>query len=111
MFNSEDEEFHKEFALRITHLRRNNGVSARDMSLSLGFNPSYINAIENSRTMPRMENFFEICNYFSVTPKEFFDIETEDPAEQKLIFEQIKKLDKKQLELVGEFIGYIADIK
>ena len=28
-----------------------------------------------------------------------------------IVFEQIKKLDKKQLELVGEFIGYIADIK
>ena len=111
MFNTEDEEFHKEFALRITHLRRSNGVSARDMSLSLGFNPSYINAIENNRAMPSMQTFFEICNYLSVTPKEFFDIDAEEPEEQKLLFEKIKKLDKKQRELVGEFIGYIADIK
>ena len=37
---------------RITQLRLSRGVSARDMSLSLGQNESYINRIENKKTLP-----------------------------------------------------------
>ena len=33
----------KEFSLRLAKLRTQKGVSARDMSLSMGQNPGYIN--------------------------------------------------------------------
>lgn len=40
------------FYQRLTALRIQKGVSARDMSLSLGQSESYINKIENKRTLP-----------------------------------------------------------
>lgn len=36
----------KDFSLRLAKLREEKGVSARDMSLSMGQNPGYINNIE-----------------------------------------------------------------
>lgn len=45
------------FYRRIAELRTQKGVSARDMSLSLGQSESYINKIENRRTLPSMTGF------------------------------------------------------
>ena len=38
-----------------------------------GLGPGYINKIENRRTLPSMAGFFYICEYFGITPQEFFD--------------------------------------
>ena len=62
----------KEFAARITQLREEKGVSARDMSLSLGLSATYINRIENGRMMPSMPVFFDLCEYLAITPAEYF---------------------------------------
>ena len=43
------------FRTRLSQLRMDAGVSARDMSLSLGQSESYINKIENRRTLPSMK--------------------------------------------------------
>ena len=59
------------FYQRISELRTQKGVSARDMSLSLGQSESYINKIENKRTLPSMTGFFYICDYLNITPQEF----------------------------------------
>ena len=52
---------------RIAQLRLQKGISARDMSLSLGQSESYINKIENRRTLPSMAGFLYICEYFGIT--------------------------------------------
>ena len=51
----------EEFITRLTELRIKHGVSARDMSLSIGQNSSYINNIENGKALPSMTVFFYIC--------------------------------------------------
>ena len=61
------------FCKRLTELRMQKGISAREMSLSLGLSDSYINKIENGKTLPSMDTFFDICTYLKVTPKDFFD--------------------------------------
>lgn len=58
---------------RLAKLRLQKGVSARDMSLSLGQANNYINNIENKKSLPSMQAFFYICEYLGVTPQEFFD--------------------------------------
>ena len=58
---------------RIAQLRTEKKVSARDMSLSLGQNNSYINQIENGKSLPSLQGLFYICEYFGITPQEFFD--------------------------------------
>ena len=49
---------------RIAKLRTQKGVSARDMSLSLGQANNYINNIENKKSLPSMQAFFYICELY-----------------------------------------------
>lgn len=58
---------------RIAQLRMQKNVSARDMSLTLGQNNSYINQIENKKALPSLQGLFYICEYFGITPQQFFD--------------------------------------
>lgn len=81
------------FTARLATLREQKKVSARDMSLSLGQNPNYINQIENKKTLPSMQVFFYICEYLGITPKEFFDDETQNPAGLKALLADMGKLD------------------
>ena len=98
----------EEFIKRLTELRMNKGVSARDMSLSLGQSPGYINNIENGVNLPSMYLFFYICDYFGITPLEFFDMDNSDPAKIREIAEASKGLTSEQLIHV---IAIINDIK
>ncbi len=88
----------KDFIQRMVQLRLNKDVSARDMSLSLGQSPNYINRIENGAAYPSMTNFFYICDYFGITPKEFFDINTPNPAKMNELVEAAKGLSNEQLD-------------
>ena len=47
-----------DFIRRLVELRMNKGVSAREMSLSIGQAPSYINNIETGVNFPSMTAFF-----------------------------------------------------
>ena len=71
--------YEEQFSKRLAELRTKKGVSARDMSLSIGQNPGYIRAIECGTTFPTMSNFFYICEYLNVTPQEFFNF-SEEPS-------------------------------
>ena len=88
----------KDFSLRLAKLREDKGVSARDMSLSMGQNPGYINNIENGKSMPSLSGVFYICEYLGITPKEFFDMETECPVKAKELYEIAKGLSNEQLD-------------
>ena len=78
------------FVERLTSLRNQKNVSAREMSLALGQNGSYINRIENKQAFPSMQAFFYICEYLGVTPSEFFDEGNNHPIEYQ---ELLKDLD------------------
>ena len=88
------------FAARLAALRMEKDVSARDMSLSLGQSESYINKIENRRTLPSLKGFFYICAYLEITPEEFFNTEMISPGKTKEIVREIGKLSPAQAEHV-----------
>lgn len=92
------------FAKRISQLRTAKCVSARDMSLSLGQSESYINKIENGKSFPSMQVFFYICEYFNITPKEFFDDGTSNPALMQTVIKDLSTLDEKQITNIHEII-------
>ena len=87
------------FCKRLVQLRMNKGVSARDMSLSIGQSPNYIIGIENGKNYPSMETFFCICDYFGITPKEFFDMDSTNPGKTTELMEIVKTLPNEQLDL------------
>lgn len=88
------------FVERLSSLRNQKNVSAREMSLALGQNGSYINRIENKQTFPSMQAFFYICEYLQVSPKDFFDEDNPSPLKINQIIEESKKLDTVQLDTV-----------
>lgn len=102
-------DYAKWFAERITQLRIAKGVSARDMSLSLGQSESYINKIENRRTMPSMNGFFYICEYFGIEPKDFFDLEINSPTQVTEIQKELGKLSPKQAEHILQVVHDLTE--
>ncbi len=88
----------KEFSLRLGQLREKMGVSARDMSLSMGQNPGYINNIESGKSMPSLSGLFYICEYLGITPSDFFDLDSSSPSKARELFEISKGLSSAQLE-------------
>jgi len=86
------------FYTRLAQLRLRKGISARDMSLSLGQSESYINKIENRRTLPSLTGFLYICDYFDITPQEFFSEETDDPHRSREFLQEFEKLSPEQAE-------------
>ena len=86
------------FIKRLVELRMRKGVSARDMSLSLGQSSGYINNIENGVNYPSMTVFFYICDYLGVTPQEFFDLDSPDPARTNELLRAAKGLQPDQLD-------------
>ena len=83
---------------RIAKLRTQKGVSARDMSLSLGQANNYINNIENKKSLPSMQAFFYICEYLGVTPLEFFDDGNENPEALQQFIEEGRKLSPEAMQ-------------
>ena len=99
-----------EFAARLIQLRGQMGVSARDMSLSIGQNPGYINNIETGKSLPSMTAFFYICEYLHVMPKDFFDTSSEQPTEIQHLIDNIKKLDKNQLLHISAIVEDLSKV-
>lgn len=92
------------FYKRLTELRIQKNVSARDMSLSLGQSESYINKLENKRTLPSFTGFLHICEYFEITPQEFFNINSEIPLKKQELISEIEKLSPSQSEHILQVI-------
>lgn len=88
----------KDFSLRLSQLRLQKGVSARDMSLSIGQSPGYINNIEVGVNFPSMTVFFYICEYLGITPSEFFDTDSKAPTKEKELLDALKGLNVQQLD-------------
>ena len=89
---------------RIAQLRTQKNVSARDMSLSLGQNDTYINKIENKKALPSLQGLFYICDFLGVTPKEFFDDGSQCPAQLKELMGDLQKLDASALASVSSVV-------
>lgn len=97
----------KGFAQQLSRLRTARGVSAREMSLSLGQGAGYINNIENGHNLPSMAMFFEICEYLSVTPREFMGYTASEDRDAELE-DALAGLDADCFELVIRLIGLLS---
>lgn len=86
------------FSQRLAQLRMKKGLSARDMSLSLGQSPNYINGLENGRNYPTMASFFMICDFLEITPAQFFEVDTKNPVKVDTLTSVARELRDEQLD-------------
>ena len=85
---------------RISQLRIQKGVSEYQMSYDLGHSRSYIYNISSGKSLPPMAEFLQICDYFEITPSQFFDDSFENPALLQTAIEELRKLNDDDLMLI-----------
>ena len=82
---------------RITQLRLKKGVSEYQMSYDLGHSRGYVYNISSGKALPPMKEFFAICEYFEITPQQFFDEDTTNPELIQKAIEGMNKLDENDM--------------
>lgn len=97
--------YEKDFAKRLSQLRMDKGISARDMSLSIGQNPGYINNIETGKALPSMASFFYICTFLGITPMDFFNYDSPRPRELDVLCDNLNKLTDSQFKNISEIVN------
>lgn len=85
---------------RLTDLRLKAGISEYQLSLALGLSKGYIQQISSGKALPSMKHFFDICEYFKISPTEFFDIENRDPYLTRELVEATHSLNEEQMKLL-----------
>lgn len=93
---------------RLTQLRLKAELSEYQLSLALGQSKGYIQQISSGRALPSMQRFFDLCEFFHVTPAEFFDAENRDPLLTNDLTRIARTLDRERLELLIEIAKIFA---
>lgn len=87
---------------RMTELRLQKNVSEYKMSRAMGHGSNYIGNITSGRSMLSLPEFLYMCEYFGITPAQFFDESYAYPASVNAIIEDLKTLDEDTLKVVLE---------
>lgn len=99
----------KDFTLRVATLREKKGVSAREMSVAIGQNPGYISNIETGKALPSLSGVLAICRYLELTPAEFFALDLQDPKKTNELFNELKGLDDRYVDVIKTLVGMLRE--
>lgn len=94
----------QDFINRLIQLRMEKNVSAQEMSLGIGQNRGYINGLENGRSFPKMQTFFYICEYLSISPEQFFQTDVPNPAKLSEVIKMEMTLSSEELDILISMI-------
>ena len=90
---------------RITRLRLQKGVSEYQMSYDLGHSRGYIYNISSGKALPPMKEFMAICDYFDITPGQFFDESTDNPELLQKAIAGMRQLNETDMLMLLGFIN------
>ena len=93
---------------RITQLRHRLHVSEHKMSLDLGKSGSYVRSISTGKALPSMHEFLRICDYFHITPQEFFT-GAGDETVRINIFNRLQDLDDSDMQKLQTFLSWMEE--
>lgn len=93
---------------RITELRMKKDISEYQMSLDLGQSRNYIQGISSGKSLPSMAQFLNICEYFDITPMQFFDSDTLYPQLIRKALDDMRPLSYDDLILLLNLIHRLA---
>jgi transcriptional regulator with XRE-family HTH domain len=85
---------------RITQLRLQKGLSEYKLSYELGHSRGYIYNITSGKSLPPLKELFAICEYFDITPVEFFDEQVTHPELIQKAVEGLKTLNDSDMLLI-----------
>lgn len=61
-----------DYRKRLKKLTEQNNITARELSLSLGYNEGYISRILKGKIDPSFKSMMDTMLYFDISPAEFF---------------------------------------
>lgn len=79
---------------KIQELRKKQGLNQSELAEKIDVSRQAISKWELGETVPDTENVLKLCELFSVTPNEFFGIETEPIKQEAPQIVQVKKVRK-----------------
>ncbi|MCF2619081.1 helix-turn-helix transcriptional regulator [Oscillibacter valericigenes] len=82
---------------RITQLRLKKGVSEYQMSYDLGHSRGYVYNISSGKALPPLKEFLAICDYFEISPQQFFDTSSDNPTLIQKALDGMKQLDESDM--------------
>jgi len=86
---------------RITQLRMERNVSEYELSYALGFSKSYVNMISREKNLPSMNAFLAICDYFEITPAQFFVPYLNDEMDEMLhMFLDLNETERESMKTI-----------
>lgn len=94
---------------RITQLRIARNVSEYQMSAELGKSSGYIQAITSGRSLPSMEQLFNIIDYFDMTPAEFFDPANQDSQTLRTAIRLLRSLGAESVAALLPLLRHMAE--
>ena len=92
------------FGSRLYELRVSAGLSASELSSSLGQNPHYIYDLEHGHAYPSLPVFLELCEALSIEPADFFDPDMEEPVLYRRILSCARNLSSRHIKALTEYI-------
>ena len=85
---------------RITKLRMQKDISEYKMSLDMGHSAGYIRSITSGKNLPSMGEFLYMCEYFGITPAEFFDENIPAPLQLNELIESARTLTCEDIDVL-----------
>lgn len=61
-----------DFGKKLGEFRKSKGMSAYELSLRIGKDPSYIHKVENAKINISLSSLFKICKELEITPADIF---------------------------------------
>jgi len=97
----------KVIAKRLSALLEEKDISERQLSLQLGYSPSYVNKIVNGQINITLDILEELCNALNVTAEEFLMVPEADTANKYMLLRDIEDLTVEDMEQLRSIIQYM----
>lgn len=103
----------KYIAERITDLRMEHKVSEYQLSLDLGFSKGYIQAISSGNILPSLGALYKICEYFDITPEQFFSGNNSDSKLLNDLLDALREMSPEEQYTLYHFLkgGKLSELK
>ena len=85
---------------RITQLRLQRNISEYRLSMELGKSVGYVQAISSGRSLPSVEQLYNIADYFGMTVSEFLDPGNQDPPAVRAAVQELRRLGEEDARLI-----------
>ena len=107
-FDKTQNKYKKYIKQRILELMRSRNLSEVQLSSDLGNGTNYIHNVLNGVSFPLMGEFLKICEYFDITPAEFFDQDLKSPDLMEAI-RLLKSLPDSSIKDITNVIRLVAN--